>query len=359
MQHRLNEKQREAIAEKYGNHPLYMTCRYAFKRSETDMTVLKFTPEEVFTEAADVIDNVIVERDDLDEYLSLLWDDLLTKIRKWEPKALDTELRVAVSSILYAAAAAVSSARMQDYDDLAVVLLRIIREKTDVSAMDHSKLLDDIAHYQEEMEKWMLDYLDEDAFLTDRIVASIKPSKREQRGGNVVHDVETITDTFILNFNENQEVSNIRLQLVYKELKRNQFISSKTGQEIVIHLFQGEPIDTKIEWTKGIGELKYLFETLLGKKYIKKSDSAGHWQIVCAHFKLMQTKKDGSVAYKSLTPDQFKNGHAKQTKELDNIISLFNPHLINADKLREMWTNQGEEDRLYKRDILDSGLNYK
>ena len=359
MQHRLREKEIEAITEAFARHPLYMTCRYAFKRSEAQMMVLRFTPEEVFAEAADVIDNVIVERDDLDEYLSLLWDELLTKIRRWEPKVQDAELNIAVSSILYAAAEAVSSALMQDYDDLAAKLLYLIKNNAAVSAMEHSRVLDDIAHYQEEMEQWMEVYLDEDTFLSDKIAAAIKPSKREQRGGNAVHDVETITETFLLNFNESQEVSNIRLQLVYKELKRNMLVSSKTNQQIVIHLFQGEAIDTKIEWTKGIGELKYLFETLLDKGYVMKSGSAGHWQLVCAHFKLLQTKKDGSISYKTLTPEQLKNGHAKQTKELDNIISLFNPNLINADRLKEMWANQGEEDRLYKRDILDSGLNYK
>ena len=359
MQHRLSEKQREVIVEKYGSHPLYMTCRYAFKHSESVMHVLKFAPEEVFVEAVDVIDNVIVERDDLQDYLSLLRDELLTKIRRWEPKAQESELNMAVSSILYAVAEAVSSVRIQDYDDLATVLLRIVREKAVVSAMEHGKLLDDIAHYQEEMEEWMLDYLDEESFLSDDILKAIKPSRKTQNGGNAVHDPETITNTFMLNFSEKQEISNIRLQLIYKGLKNNQFVSSKTGQEIVLHLFQGEPIDIKIEWTKGIGELKYLFDTLLEKGYIKKSGSAGHWQMVCAHFKLMKTKKDGSVAYKALTPEQFKNGHSQQTKELDNIISLFNPNLINADSLREMWANQLEEEKLFKRDIMDSGMRFK
>lgn len=100
MQNRLSEKERERIAEAYSKHPLYMTCHYAFKRSEAQMKVLGFTPEEVFAEAADVIDNIIVERDDLEEYLSLLWDDLLTKIRRWESKAQDAELSMAVSAIL-------------------------------------------------------------------------------------------------------------------------------------------------------------------------------------------------------------------------------------------------------------------
>ena len=297
MQNRLNEKQRGLIAEVYRQNPLYKTCQYAFKRSEAQMNVLRFSPDEVFTEAVDLIDNVIVERDDLEDYLSLLWDDLLTKIRRWEPKAQDSELNMAVSAILYAAAEAVSSVRMQDYDDLAAMLLRIIKTRSSISAMEHGKLLDDIAHYQEEVEEWMLDYLDSETFLSDEIDSSIMPSKKNQRSGNVVHDVETITDTFIINCDERQEISNIRLQLIYRGLKNYQFISSKTGQDIVLHLFQGEPIDTKIEWTKGIGELKYLFETLLDKDYIRKSGTAGHWQMVCAHFKLTKTKKDGSVSY--------------------------------------------------------------
>lgn len=359
MQHRLREKEREAIAEVYGGHSLYMTCRYAFKGNEAKLSILQFAPEEVFVEAIDVIDNVIVERDDLNDYLSLLWDDLLTKIRRWEPKAEDAELNVAVSSILYAVAEAVSSVRMQDYDDLAAMFLRIIKSRSAISAVEHGKLLEDIAHYQEEVEEWMLNYLDSETFLSDEICESLHPKKNGQKGGNVIHDVETITDTFIINCDERQEMMNIRLQLIYKGLKNYQYISSKTGQDIILHLFQGEPIDTKIEWTKGIGELKYLFETLLDKDYIRKSGTAGHWQMVCAHFKLMKQKKDGSVAYKALTPEQFKDGHSKQTKELDNIISLFNPDLINAERLREIWANQPNEDKLYKRDILDSGMRFK
>ena len=359
MQNRLSEKQREVISEKYSQHPLYMTCRYAFKRSEAQMTVLGFCPEEVFAEAVDVIDNVIVEREDLNDYLSLLWDELYTKIHRWEPKAEVAELNIAVSNILYAVAEAVSSVRMQDYDDLAVMLLCVIKTNTAISAMEHGRLLDDIAHYQVEMEEWMLGYLDDEIFLTDEISESLRPKKNSPRGGNVVHDPETITDTFIINCDERQEIMNIRLQLIYRGLKNNKFISTKTGQDIILHLFQGEPIDTKIEWTKGIGELKYLFETLLDKGYIKKAGTAGHWQMVCAHFKLVKTKKDGSVAYKVLTPEQFKNGHSMQTKELDNIVSLFNPDLINADRLREIWASMPDDNKVYKRDIMDSGMRYK
>ena len=359
MQNRLKEKQIEKISDKYSTHPLYMTCRYAFKRNEAQMPVLRFATEEVFAEAAEVIDNVIIEREDIEDYLQLLWDELITKIRRWEPQAQKAELNMAVSAILYAVAEAVSSVRMQYYDNLTAAFLWMIKINTAISAIEHNRVLDDIAHYQNEMEEWMLDYLDVKSFLSDEIAALNLSKKTTQKGGNTLHDTETITDTFMINCDERQDILNVRLQLVYRGLKNYQFISANTGQDIILHMFQGEPIDTKIEWTKGIGELKYLFETLLDKEYIKKAGSAGHWQMVCAHFKLMVKKKDGSVAYKTLTPEQFKNGHSKQTKELDNIISLFNPNLINADRLGEMWMNQNDEDMIYKRDLMDSGMRFK
>ena len=87
MQNRLKEKQIEKISEKYSTHPLYMTCRYAFKRNEAQMPVLRFATEEVFAEAAEVIDNVIIDREDIEDYLQLLWDELITKICLWEPQA--------------------------------------------------------------------------------------------------------------------------------------------------------------------------------------------------------------------------------------------------------------------------------
>jgi hypothetical protein len=257
MQNRLSEKERERIAEAYSKHPLYMTCHYAFKRSEAQMKVLGFTPEEVFAESADVIDNIIVERDDLEEYLSLLWDDLLTKIRRWESKAQDAELSMAVSAILYIAAEAVSAVRMQDYDELAVVLLRLIKANAGISAIEHSRALNDIAHYQEDVEEWMLNYLDEDTFLTDAIEETIHPKRKGNKTGKTIHDPETITDTFVLNINEDQEIINLRLSLIFRTLKNKGFISANSDQKLVYKLFQGEPIETKIEWTGAIGELKY------------------------------------------------------------------------------------------------------
>ena len=359
MQNRLSEKERERIAEAYSKHPLYITCHYAFKRSEAQMKVLGFTPEEVFAESADVIDNIIVERDDLEEYLSLLWDDLLTKIRRWESKAQDAELSMAVSAILYIAAEAVSAVRMQDYDELAVVLLRLIKANAGVSAIEHSRVLNDIAHYQEDVEEWMLNYLDEDTFLTDAIEETIHPKRKGNKTGKTIHDPETITDTFVLNINEDQEIINLRLSLIFRTLKNKGFISANSDQKLVYKLFQGEPIETKIEWTGAIGELKYFFDELLDHHYINKVGSAGQWQMVCAHFKLKKVKKNGQVSYKNLTPEQLKDGKSKQTKDLDDIISFFNPNLINANRLREIWANSPEEEGVSKRDIFDSGMRFK
>ena len=61
-----------------------------------------------------------------------------------------------------------------------------------VSAMEHGKLPDDIAHYQEEMEEWMLDYLDEESFLSDEIIKAIKvfnPHGLYFSRGQTIHDM--------------------------------------------------------------------------------------------------------------------------------------------------------------------------
>ena len=95
---------------------------------------------------------------------------------------------MAVSAILYIAAEAVSAVRMQDYDELAVVLLRLIKANAGISAIEHSRVLNDIAHYQEDVEEWMLNYLDEDTFLTDVIEETIHPKRKGNKTGKTIRD---------------------------------------------------------------------------------------------------------------------------------------------------------------------------
>ena len=104
---------------------------------------------------------------------------------------------------------------------------------------------------------------------------------------------------------------------------------------------------------EGFDSFKNWMQWLQGK--YKKSDvivgiePTGHYW-----FDLGAYLEDGGILLVMVNPYA-----VKQTKELDNIISLFNPDLINAERLRELWASQPDDDKVYKRDILDSGMRFK
>ena len=116
----------------------------------------------------------------------------------------------------------------------------------------------------------------------------------------------------------------VRLECLYNDLKRKQFIASDTDQKTFIDTFMGIPPADKIVWTGSIAELHYMFDLLYKKGWVKQLKGTSKWQAVCSCFRI---KADPDV--EELNTKQFVHGKKKPAgpERIDNIILWLDPDL--------------------------------
>ena len=100
MKRRLSRKEKDAVKNQLGRHPLYRAIHGCCKQFETALPTLRFSPEEVLCEVAERIDDWLGS-DEKPAMLTLtLWDDLLGDIRDMSPECPREECETAAAMTL-------------------------------------------------------------------------------------------------------------------------------------------------------------------------------------------------------------------------------------------------------------------
>lgn len=159
---------------------------------------------------------------------------------------------------------------------------------------------------------------------------------------------------------ETTEMINNRLAVVRIILIDGKYIAADTGKSQWAQLFKKTTTHEKIIWTGEKGHLIYLFKNL--KPYIINPQNHRLWETVAAHFIWQYTYKNGKIVTEDFDHKKLSEGKAKQTKELDNVISWFMPEKnpnyhpregMDPDSQKEE-KEQNDAERKY--DALSNGL---
>lgn len=175
MSDRFKENELTKVQENFREHPLMRSCQRAFIRYQAQMQPLLFAPEEVFCEAAIIIDHIfeLPQTNEVQKYIVSLWNELRIKMSKWEKTASPQNLDMAISAVLYTVAIAMSRHWTTFYNfDVTQWLLQAIIENMKVDYQEMVCVFNDLLEEGDGIEDWIND----DAFdgLSDEIEKVIK-----------------------------------------------------------------------------------------------------------------------------------------------------------------------------------------
>jgi hypothetical protein len=146
------------VSEHFCNHSLLKSCQRAFVRYQANMAPLLFSPEEVFCEAAIILDHIyeLPQSNEVQIYIASLWNQLRIKLCKWEKTATQQNLDMAISSILYTVSIATSRHWTTFYNyDVTQWILQSIMEGMKVDHQEMERVFSDLLEDSDGIEDWV------------------------------------------------------------------------------------------------------------------------------------------------------------------------------------------------------------
>lgn len=264
MQSKLNQNQIERVREKYRNHPLLIACKKAFGQYDADFQRLLFSPEEIFLEAAIILDQLFTEPEDAKEYVTGLWIELKRKIRYWDKDAPKEDLDKIVGAIFYVVAAVLCQHPHRFFnDEVKEMMLSEARKQMKVSDEEERRFIIALSQCAEGLDEWLEEYIESEELLSEEI-----PAIDDEDGTNT-----SVPHHFSL---PNDDANIAWLKKVLAKLKKDDYIhkDTKVKDWIFVCTGVGEEPDNPIQWLKDDDELGYFVQQLFHDK--KKYDRAVH-----------------------------------------------------------------------------------
>ena len=264
MQSKLNQSQIERVREKYRDHPLLMAISKAFGHYDAYFQRLLFSSEEIFLEAAIVLDKLFTEPDSAKEYVGGLWNELKRKIRYWDKEAPQEDLDKIVGAIFYVVSAVINLHHHYFFnDEVKEMLLSEGRKKMKVSAEEEEKFIIQLSLCAEGLEEWLMEYIKSDELLSEEILS--------------INDEDETVTSVPHHFSLPNDDANIAwLKKVLTKLKKDGYVhkDTKVKDWIFVCTGVGEEPDNPIQWLKDDDELGYFVQQLFYDN--KKYDRAVH-----------------------------------------------------------------------------------
>ena len=265
MQNRFLKNQREDVRSKFGQHPLFLFCQYAFKQFEGRMPRLKFTPEEIFFETAVLIDRIMEDPGAFELYSPMLWDELYCEYLEFDRTVPEDELVLAVTCVYYATISSFALHHHAGYCySIATDLFEDIH-KHNANWKEFEDKANEMLHFhQDQLGEWINSYSDSESYLSDDIEEVLV--KKDDGNPDSRKPFEPVRTTFAMT----SLITTGNIALVCQELTNSGWIDKKTNPNDFQKLFSGNNSSVKIVWTGkvGIGALKTLFEQMNEKGFI-------------------------------------------------------------------------------------------
>lgn len=189
MQSKLNQNQIEKISERYHDHPLLVACRQAFGCYEAEMQRLLFAPEEIFLEAAIILDKLLCEPECANQYANGLWNALKVKIRRWEPEAPQDDVNIISSAILYVVAAVLCQHYHSFFnDELKDILLETASKIMSNDNAEEERVIMALSLCADGLDEWLSDYSESYEQLSEEIIEFVRESSNPYKPITEIHN---------------------------------------------------------------------------------------------------------------------------------------------------------------------------
>lgn len=170
MSKNLSPEEKGRIRDKYGRHPLLRLATQSCKRYEREMGTFRFSPEDVFLETLNVLDDLKAPDRAGDDLCDTLWDDLYCDFRSRGESLPEEELEKAVAVVMSMATYLLVLADLMCYNGLAGRLVMAISEHF----KGYLEIQQNINYHAQktgiaELQAWIAVYMGHDTYLSEEV----------------------------------------------------------------------------------------------------------------------------------------------------------------------------------------------
>ena len=181
MNRNLNLEEKERIRDRYADHILYRLINLSYKRHESEMKVFRFSPEDVFIESLNVLDDLKAPNRDNDDLCDTIWDDLYCKFRDRGDNIPEEELNKAVGMVLSMVTYCLVLLNSMKYNGL-VGKLDLLIQKRYRASFDMQLYVEvcvqKIGHHG--VTHWIMEYMNCDSYMYDEIMDYLEEKDEEE-----------------------------------------------------------------------------------------------------------------------------------------------------------------------------------
>ena len=320
----LDKKKKEKVNKAFCDHPLFEACNNVFKRRAAHLNGVDVSSEELFCAVASVLDEVFLSNDITQQQVDDIWTDVCLELRKKKTDTTEND-KVQVAHTVFAIVRKLMCHHWNGYYCFWVYGLMgetIQRETSGADEDERALFLERLSDFSTELDEWINQ--DYDGHLLSEIV-TVFPSGRGTRGQSTAFSPtgQTFTKTSLLLEPE--------IDIICKYLTINGKLEDGMNPDTFRKLFSGVDSFFTIKWLGKEGELRDLFQFLIGGKgkdvYIKPK--RGYLQILRSHFKDAKGNEfinlKGAKSIESFMP------------VIDNIMYLLNRNIHQCvEAMREL-----------------------
>jgi hypothetical protein len=282
MQRKFTEKERDAIRNKYGSEPLFQVTEVICQFFDNRLQAFVLWPEDIFNEAASVIDNIKENGDEYIPKIQHLWKTIYPRFREYDKTIPDEQISLATSIVLDIAAITLHLSSDEVHQYMGQLLMGVIssynKEQWESVLTDLGKASN---HLSKPLRAWINDYmkLENEQYLSDEIeeLFAPKPKQKKKKVEEEPFDPDFITFT--------KKVTNYNIMLLYQEMLKAKWIADGEPDNFFA-LFNGGTSEAKIVWTNKVGRdnLYALFKMMVDERFISAPNTHSVQKIVESHF---------------------------------------------------------------------------
>lgn len=193
MSRNLNQEEKEKLRDKFEEHIFFRLVNQSCKRYEREMKYFRFSPEDVFVESLNILDDLKAPNKNNDDLCDTLWDDLFCEFRYRGENIPEEELNKAVAIVLSMVTYCLVLVDSMRYNGLVGKLSKLMQEhypnylNIQISInMSAQKIgMESIKH-------GLVEYMQTDSYLSEEVEDSME--EKEEEGEKEETDSKKVPD---------------------------------------------------------------------------------------------------------------------------------------------------------------------
>ena len=179
LNHRFTDQERTDIGKAYGNHVLMRLSMTVCQYFDSQMQNFSLWPEEIFMEAASILDDVKEKGDEFIVESANLWKEHYNAFRRFDPSVPSEEIKLAVSIVLEVPLTVLQCSKDSVHRYIGQQMLgRISINYEDKWERHYRELADACRYLEPEIKEWINGFmaLDNEQYLSDEVADMLNPS---------------------------------------------------------------------------------------------------------------------------------------------------------------------------------------